>query len=259
MRRDTVAGIGIDGCTHGWFYVRLPRTRPQPSARPLISPGTETSFGVKSRLVDLLDAEPSSTMLIDIPIGLRDVRPPDGPPERLCDLEARGVLAPGRKSSVFPVPSRAAVYANSYEEACERNEVALGKRLSKQSWAIAPKIREVDSLLQARPEIRPRLRETHPEICFWGIAGNPMRHPKKKREGFRERLEVLGRALPEAHDLFRAAPFLEFGGFEASRDDVLDALAAAVAASRITSCRTLPRVPETDSTGLPMEIVYARG
>ena len=203
MRRDTVAGIGIDGCTHGWFYVRLD--------------GTETSFGVKSRLVDLLDAEPSSTMLIDIPIGLRDVRPPDGPPERLCDLEARGVLAPGRKSSVFPVPSRAAVYANSYEEACERNEVALGKRLSKQSWAIAPKIREVDSLLQARPEIRPRLRETHPEICFWGIAGNPMRHPKKKREGFRERLEVLGRALPEAHDLFRAA-FLEFGGFEASRD-----------------------------------------
>ena len=244
MRRDTVAGIGIDGCTHGWFYVRLD--------------GTETSFGVKSRLVDLLDAEPSSTMLIDIPIGLRDVRPPDGPPERLCDLEARGVLAPGRKSSVFPVPSRAAVYANSYEEACERNEVALGKRLSKQSWAIAPKIREVDSLLQARPEIRPRLRETHPEICFWGIAGNPMRHPKKKREGFRERLEVLGRALPEAHDLFRAA-FLEFGGFEASRDDVLDALAAAVAASRITSCRTLPRVPETDSTGPPMEIVYARG
>ena len=125
-------GIGIDGCTHGWFFVRLD--------------GAESSFGVASRLVDLPKAEPTSTMLIDIPIGLPD----EGSTERLSDLEARKVLTPHRTFSVFPVPSRAATYADSYEEACERNEAARGKRLSRQSWAIVPKIREVDSPLRAR-------------------------------------------------------------------------------------------------------------
>ena len=193
-------------------------------------------------------------MLIDIPIGLPD----EGSTERLCDLEARKVLAPHRTSSVFPVPSRAATYADSYEEACERDEAARGKRLSRQSWAIVPKIREVDSLLRAHPEIRPRLRETHPEVCFWGLSGHSMRHSKKTREGFHKRLEILCEVLPDAPDLFGAA-FLMHGGFEASRDDILDALAAAVSASRLGECLTLPRVPETDSTGLPMEIVYLAG
>ncbi len=127
--------------------------------------------------------------------------------------------------------------------------------MSKQSWAISPKIREVDSLLQRHSQLRARVRETHPEVCFWGLAQRPMQYSKKTREGFQERLEILEEAWGPATDVIAEA-FLQYGGFEAQRDDVVDAVVAAVCASRIEQCLTLPGEPETDATGLPMAIVY---
>jgi predicted RNase H-like nuclease len=73
--------------------------------------------------------------------------------ERLSDLGARRILK-ARKSSIFPVPCREAVYMESYEKACEVNEKLTGKRISKQAWNIIPKIRDVDSFLVENKNFR---------------------------------------------------------------------------------------------------------
>jgi len=233
-----VEAWGVDGCREGWFFFRLD--------------GDEAQCGVVSAISELAArSSEGAPILIDIPIGLHD----SSDVERTCDLEARRALSPIRASSVFPAPCRSAVYAPTYDVAVKRNRERMGKGLSKQSWAISPKIREVDSLLQAEPRLRERIREVHPEVCFWGLTGRPMPHSKKTREGFRDRLEVLSGVYPDAPGAVARA-FLDYGGFEALRDDIIDALVAAVCASHISECRTLPSQPGVDPTGLRMEMVY---
>src|SRR5262249_60463947 len=74
----------------------------------------------------------------DIPVGL-PARP--GPGGRAAENAVRPLLG-GRQSSVFPVPSRAALYAGDFAETCR---VALAtsdppRKISKQLFMIAPKI-----------------------------------------------------------------------------------------------------------------------
>lgn len=73
------------------------------------------------------ECKAASLILIDIPIGLRD----GGTLDRLCDKEARKKLGPKRGASVFPVPCRAALKADGYEEASEINRQRTGRKLSK--------------------------------------------------------------------------------------------------------------------------------
>lgn len=233
------SAIGVDGCKAGWFFFQLD--------------GPEMSFGVVESVAELLHQE-AACILIDIPIGLRE----SGELERACDLAARRVLSPKRGSSVFPAPCRQALSATSYEEALAINRHILGRGLSKQSWAIVPKIREVDVMLASSQLARDSIRETHPEVCFWGLAGGPMEYPKKTREGFLERMSILKIIEPRAEQMMAVA-FLTHGGFEATRDDLVDAFVAAVCARAATNLRTLPEKPETDSRGLPMEMVYLPG
>ena len=79
----------------------------------------------------------------------------------------------------------------TYEKACETNERLTGKRISKQTWNIIPKIRDVDSFLIKNKSYREKVREVGPEICFQSFAGFPMKFSKKKVEGFLERKEAL--------------------------------------------------------------------
>lgn len=161
--------------------------------------------------------EGAALILIDVPIGLRD----RGPEERPCDREARRLLGPERGSSVFRAPCRPAVYADSYREASEINQRLTGKRLPRQTWGIARKIREVDEFLTRDGEARSGIRETHPEVCFWALAGRPMRNSKRSGPGFEERLEVLRSAYPGADN--RVGGVLSVcGRGQAARDDVLD-------------------------------------
>jgi predicted RNase H-like nuclease len=197
----------------------------------------------------------ADSILVDIPIGLRD----SGDEERLCDLEARRMLGAPRSSSVFPVPCRAALRAKEYHEANRINERHTGRRLSRQSWNIARKIREVDLLLRRHSRARRVVRETHPEILFWALnGGQSMRYNKRTEAGFRERLQVLERHHPGSEAIVTSV-LTKYPRKHVGRDDLLDALAAAVTA-RIgrRSLRSLPASPERDSTGLLMEIVYHR-
>jgi predicted RNase H-like nuclease len=233
--------LGVDGCKGGWFFFRLE--------------GSDMSFGVVESAHELLpQADEDGCILIDIPIGILE----SGESERTCDLAARRALSPKRGSSVFPTPCRQALSAGSYEDALSINRRILGRGLTKQSWAIVPKIREVDELLANNKVARHSIRETHPEVCFWGLAGGPMEHPKKTREGFLERMRILKLVDPRAEQMIAVA-FLTHGGFEAARDDVVDAFVAAICARAAPNLKTLPETPEDDLRGLPMEMVYLPG
>lgn len=235
-----VLAIGVDGCPAGWFFVAL-----EPSGSPL--------WGVVRQLGALVSqAREPARVFVDIPIGL-----PDGPEGRECDRIARGKLGIGRASSVFPAPARAVLDAVDYEDAKRRSRNATGRSLSKQAFAILCKCKEVDQLLRRDVKARRIVREFHPELCFWALAGcTPMKYNKRTPEGLRERVAVLKRLRPSADEEIDRM----LNGFrrkEVARDDVVDAMVGALTASApATALRTLPSLPPTDSVEHPMEMVY---
>lgn len=241
--------VGVDGCRAGWFAVILNEKYERDRKWEM---GIFPDF---SSLVNFLkkeykEAEP--LILIDIPIGLKN----GGNGERLSDFEARRVLQT-RKSSIFPVPCREAVYAESYEEACELNEKLTGKRISRQAWNIVPKIRDVDSFLIENEKIREKVREVGPEICFQAFAGLPMKNSKKSEEGFLERKQILEKTYPSTDELIKAA-LSNYRRKDLAKDDILDALVTALTAKMgfKYGFQYVPCKPEIDSKGLKLQMVY---
>ena len=133
------------------------------------------------------------------------------------------------------------------------NASMLEKRLTNSPFAIAPKIAEVDKVLRDRgASAAPPVREVHPEVCFWALHdGQPMRFRKKTREGRSERFRVLQEINPQTQGIYDSA-LKRCLRKQVARDDILDALAAAVTAKLGLGCpddfqlRTLPECPPTD-------------
>lgn len=229
---------GADGCAAGWLAV-------------WIDDGGRHAWHVAQSFADVAKGVEDGLLLVDIPIGLRDAGP-----ERACDAQARKLLR-RRASSVFPAPCRGVLQSKTYAEASALNQRLCGRKLSRQSWALVPKIREVDDYLRREGWAGPVVREMHPELCFAGLSAAPMEHAKKTDAGFRERLKLLAPLDSGAEALVTEV----LGSTAASAvapDDVLDALVGAVTgfvfAERL---RTLPETPEIDSRGLRMEMVFA--
>jgi predicted RNase H-like nuclease len=158
-----------------------------------------------------------------------------------------------RASSVFPAPVRPVLAASSWEDACARSRASApkGKAISKQTFHILQKIKEVDDLLQAHPKLRDVVREVHPEVCFCELVGHPMGYPKKKQEGRHERRQALARYFSDLDAI------LDAGRKERlPREDLLDATVALWSALRLADGRgrsLIDPVPR-DGTGLPMTI-----
>lgn len=73
---------------------------------------------------------------------------------------------------MFPPPVRAAVQAASYAEAKEIQEVRTDGSLGVQSWGISDKIDHLDRYLRkGNPQAKAKIRESHPEVCFWALNG----------------------------------------------------------------------------------------
>ena len=54
------------------------------------------------------------------------------------------------------------------------------RKVSKQLFNIAPRIREIDELLRAFPAAASRVFEVHPEVAFWRLnGGRALDEPKK--------------------------------------------------------------------------------
>jgi predicted RNase H-like nuclease len=232
--------LGIDGCRTGWLVCHY-----EVSTRQM-------NFRIFPNFEEILSSHESAKFIaVDIPIGLWD----DGQ-HRCCDIEARRLLAPHRSSSVFPAPCRSLLGAGSYPNACAMSLCRFGKSVTMQSYAIYPKIAEVDRLMS--PELQQRVFEVHPELCFWSFNRWPMLHRKKSREGYEERrllLNACGFQLPEFSN-WRDIALDELVG--ASRDDVLDAAVAARTAYRAYCGKSerLPCQPVVDEKGLRMEMIY---
>lgn len=227
---------GVDGCKAGWFYIRLD--------------GHAVTHGVVRRLSEIVETAPAhSRVFVDIPIGLQD-----SAGTRQCDVMARRLLRAPRASSVFSAPIRAIIDEGDYLAANAASKRLSGKGLSKQAFAITPKIKEVDDLMRTSSKARSIVREVHPEVCFYGLAGgSPMRHKKSLQAGFDERMVVLRRVRPDIDAIVDDA-LDAYLRKTVARDDVLDAVVAALTGGGETY--TLPESPETDSCGLPMQMVY---
>jgi predicted RNase H-like nuclease len=234
---------GADGCRAGWLAA-------------FVSPDHESArLRVIEHFTDIFGApEEPCIVAVDIPIGLPAVIGPYGRgPER-----AVRPLLGERQSSVFTVPSRPAIYAQDYREACR---VALEtsdppKKVSKQLFMIAPKIREVDRALRNAPSLASRVFEVHPEVAFWRLNGNrALGEPKKvKGHPFAPGLALRRRLLAQ-HGFSEAATEAATPS-GAAIDDLLDALACAAVARRVLAgiAVPFPDPPLRDEFGLPMAI-----
>ncbi len=234
--------IGVDGCKAGWFIVSL-------------DDKDEFKIDIFSDIHALWDIySGSSSILIDIPIGL----PGGNITNRKCDLEARKILGLKKGSSVFPAPCRPAVYAKDYRKANNLNRKIIGKGLSYQVWNIIPKIWETDKLITGNSNARKVIRESHPEICFWSMAGKVMTYSKKTTGGIRERLKILKSVYNRPEEIFNYA-LEKYKRRYLARDDILDAISLAVTAREgIWHLVSIPHDPQFDLKGIQMEIVYRK-
>jgi predicted RNase H-like nuclease len=249
-KRDEIEGTmttqwlaGMDGCKAGWIVALV---RPD---------GEDVRIRVLPRFVDLF-AEPETPAIvaIDVPIGLPEHIGPGGRgPER-----AVRPLLGERQSSVFAVPSRPAIYSESYGDACRMAaETSVPPRkVSKQLYMIAPKIREIDTELRNAPTLVARVFEVHPEVAFWRLNGaQALTEPKKvKGQPYGPGL-VLRRALLTRHGFAQGVVEAD-PPRGAAADDLLDALACAAIARRIHAglATPYPNPPLRDGFGLPIAI-----
>jgi predicted RNase H-like nuclease len=252
----TVAA-GVDGCRGGWIAA-------------FAEAGELPRIAVFRTFAGLVDALPNDAVIaVDMPIGL---------PEH-CRAGGRGPetlvrpLLGMRQSSVFSIPSRAAVYATAEWPppdvpadddgwlAAHRHASTIARRTSDppravsiQAFGLFGKIRELDTLLRERASLPDRVIESHPELCFWRLnSRKPLAEPKKVKgrihpAGMHERKALLRNAGLEA-GLVDAPP-----PSGAGEDDRLDALAVMTAArNRIGSDGLrFPDPPPLDAHGLPI-------
>ena len=239
--KEKFPNLGIDGCPAGWLSIQAGE---QYGWKIELFPTIQDLWNVHSH---------SDLILIDIPIGLKD----EGDAPRLNDSAARKYLAPKRSSCIFPTPCRKALYASSYIEANKINKTLTGKGLSKQSWNICPKIREMDQFLQKNKEAREVFIESGPELCYSILNDNkPMEYYKKTRQGMQERLFIL-KSYCKCKDNPLVIGLEKFKRKDVSKDDIMDAWILALRASAGKSnLQLIPESFEYDSTGLPMRIAF---
>lgn len=231
---------GLDGCHGGWCAVRLDLEGDS---------GRVHDPAVLS--LDEVIASDAETICIDIPIGLLDCPGPRG-----CDAGARRVLGFPRATSVFPAPSRKVLplcsSPDNYVAACDLNFQVTGRRLTRQTFHIASKIAEVDQAITVAG--KDRIREVHPEVCFWALNGRkPMAFNKKKTGGRMERWAILRKLMPSLPPEPQLPPEIKS---RCGWDDYIDALVAAWTAAclvRGTATR-IPDHPPPDERGLRMEM-----
>jgi predicted RNase H-like nuclease len=234
---------GVDGCPAGFIAAVL--------APGAVVPCVLLAASFGALLAELGDG---AVIGVDMPIGLPERTGAGG---RGPEAALRPHLG-ARQSSVFAIPSRAAVYAADYGEACRLAAATSepSRKVSKQGFFLFPKIREIDTLLRGDPALVKRVHEVHPEGAFMLMnGGRPLSHPKKckgvaQAPGLLERLALLERAGFPRTVLEQRPPR------GAAVDDQLDAFACLWSAARIAAgvARRFPEQALVDAHGIPIVI-----
>ncbi len=234
---------GVDDCPRGWMVVLTDLSGHTPSRYRVCKTFSEV----------LALQERPSVITVDVPIGLPEIATRGG---RKCDTAARSRLG-ARRSAVFTPPSRAALAEDEFRAACEINlkHSIPPRKVSKQTFGIFQKIREVDAHLT--PDDQVRVFECHPEIAFWMMNGaRVLSTPKRIKnvahaDGLAQRRSLLAAS---GFDVKFLASF-DMPRSKAGQDDFLDACACAYTAARIAKGEAdqLPQDPDRDGRGLRME------
>jgi len=213
---------GLDGCADGWVAVTL-------------VDGKVSDVEVVATLAGVPDD--GTTLGVDMPIGLLDE------PVRDADAAARKRLR-GQASSVFNAPPRAVLdgYLSGevldHADASARSRAAISKGMSQQSWALVPKIAQLDATVRQGRQVL----EVHPEVAFAEVAGQVL--PRKRSwAGIAMRtrlLEHVGIELPS-----------RFPGDRCPPDDVLDAAICAWVADGVAQGLPTVTYPEHPSQSDP--------
>jgi len=220
--------IGVDAYALGWVGVEL----------------RNGAFGravLASTLYEIVAGSSGAAVIgVDIPLGMLPDR------WRAADTAAADQLGP-RRGSIFRVPPRAVWMANDFAAANRLCRELTGAGLSRQSWALRPKLLEANAIWERHPGL---LFEAHPELSFRTMAGAPLSHAKKTWAGQAKRRELLakqGIVLPDNLGPAGQAP----------PDDILDAAAVAWSAHRMATGAALshPSPPE-EAAGARIAIWY---
>ena len=194
--------LGVDRWNRRWVGVLLGA-----SASPTVL--------VDSSIERLVARAPEASCVgVDMPIGLPAST-------RAADELARTYVG-SRRNSVFMIPPRPALIADSYVEA---NAIAPlltgGRKITQQAWALRSAIAAVEAVAAHDA----RLIEVHPEVSFRAMYDDELPYAKASWNGQELRRRSLARAsivfpdrLPDCGDVPPA--------------DVLDAAAAAWSARR---------------------------
>lgn len=223
MATDSVtAVVGVDACPAGWLVTTL-------------NDGTVTvdAYGQFEQVRDShTDAD---RILVDIPIGL----PSDG--RRRCDTLAKDLLG-CRGGSVFYAPSESAIQYVDYEDAKEEHEEDIGHGLMMQAHNLRDKILEVRAVVG--DDYDGLVRESHPELCFAALNGQPIAYAKSSEAGRELRLRLLEDKLDDAQTLYDDVE-AEYLRKDVRRDDILDSMCLAVAARED---QLVPTPPDPEAT-----------
>jgi predicted RNase H-like nuclease len=237
---------GVDGCKAGWTAVTT-------AAKAFDKAEVKVFMSVAALISELA---PRAIIAIDMPIGLPERAIKGG---REPDWAAREFLG-SQRASVFPVPSRRAVYACALGYAAvtaiAQDTSDPPRKPSRQVLGITPRIRQIDEFLRQEPALRERVFEVHPEVSLM-VMNNDEPLPERKK--------VKGRINP--HGMQLRKELLRKEGFllsfldqnpprGAGRDDFYDACACAWSARRILhgNARVFPCHPPIDAAGLEQAI-----
>ena len=207
QRPHALRVAGVDAAGGGWAVVVLEENR--------VADAFRCETFAEALLVD------AEVVGVDMPIGI----PTAG--RREADVAARRFVGT-RASSVFTTPPRPVLEAETYAEARAVATQLTGKSISAQTYALRPRILEVDEYAYHDE----RVIEVHPEVSFRELARRPLLS-KHRTDGLAERRALLddaGIELPET------VPRI-------AEPDLLDATIAAWSAKRYALGEAAP-LPE---------------
>ena len=204
--------IGIDGCKAGWIIAKTLENE-------------SISFQIIKNLNDVyLEGINVSHIGIDIPLQLSHTG------KRFAEIEARSLLK-NRACTIFTPPTLNALRAKNYMDACEVNFNECGKRISKQSWNLFPKIKEAQEFLDNKSINKLRVFEVHPELSFMAMNDMSLVQASKKTDIGREiRIKLIQKFFPKfSFESVRN----EYKKNQALDDDILDSVSVLWSTQRI--------------------------
>lgn len=235
--------MGIDGCSYGYLGILIDKDK---NLKVFLSKNIGKIFNHFSF---------QGKIFIDMPMGFEEEKG-----VRTCDQLARKFLGFPRSASIFNTPVRKALHCLSYPEANEINKDLSGKGLSKQSFYLFEKMRDLDTYIRENPNLCEQIHESHPEMLFKTLKGGNLQYSKRVKVGYLERLAILSKYILDIDTIVKDI-IGQLEGYPVKKDDILDSLVlvfGAYLSEKIGQIK-LPEEIEYDSYHLPMAIYCIKG